>query len=172
MPTYRKADREDVALLDEVMREHHPKLVESGVRVGLLYANAPTDEKTGLPKGHALKLHGYPCLAIVRIASVRDRVQGKPDASIELDHDSWPSHSHETKRAILDHELTHLVLATDRDGNLKVDDANRPALKMRPHDVICGGFQETALRHGKHAPESQQYVEAHRFFSQSIFPWG
>ena len=58
MATFRVAEAEWVDLLAEVMRKHHPDLVEAGVRVGLLFAHAPRDETTGEPKGPALKRGG------------------------------------------------------------------------------------------------------------------
>lgn len=171
MPTYRQADRDDVELLAEVMREYHPKLTDAGVRVGLLHAMAARD-KEGMPKGPALTHHGYPALAVVKINSLKDRVEGKPDATITLDGERWGEQSREEKVALLHHEILHLVVATDEDGGVKTDDAFRPVLKMRMHDYEAGGFWEVVDKHGKHAPESKSYREIHREFSQRVFPWG
>jgi|AGTN01.2.fsa_nt_gi hypothetical protein len=172
MPKYKQASREDVDLLDEVMREYHPKLVEAEVRVGLLYANAPRDKRTGEPKGPALKHNGYPALAVVKINSLKDRVEGKPDATITLDGDRWGDCSQDKKVATLDHECEHLALVEDKDGNLKIDDANRPELTMRIHDIVVGGFLSVIERHKQNACESEQFVEANRIFHQVCFPWG
>lgn len=166
MPTYRTADREDLAMLKEVMEEYHERLTEHDVRVGLLYAHAPTDEDTGKPKGVALKLHGEAALAIVKINSLKDRVEGKPDATVVLDGDQWPDHSEEKKRAILDHELAHLLTPGD------TDDAGRPKLKMRGHDFTLAGFWDVVDRHKQHAAESEAYTDIHREFSQRVFHWG
>lgn len=172
MATFRVAEREDRELLEAVMAEHHMRLCDAGVRVGLLYASGPRDEKSGLLKGPALKLHGMQALAVVKINSTKDRVEGKPDATVTLDFDQWPDHSPERKRAIMDHELAHLLLATDEDGNPQIDDANRPKLRMRQHDLVVGGFTDVVRRNKQHAAESDQFLEVNRFFTQEVFPWG
>lgn len=172
MPSYRQADAEDTELLDAVMNEYHPRLAEHGVTVGLLYAFAAVDKKTGLPKGPALVHHGEVALALIKINSHEDRVQGKPDATIKLDHLRWREMPLEQKRATLDHELEHLVLVDDPEGGVALDDCNRPRMKNRPHDYYTGGFWNVVDRHGKDAVESLAYREIHREFSQRAFPWG
>ena len=171
MPTYCKATHEDDDLLAEVMTLYHADLADAGVRVGLLYAHAKRDDRTGEPRGPALKLHGYPCAALVRINSQRDRVQGKPDATIELDADAWEERPREEKVAILDHELEHLLLVRDDAGGVALDDANRPKLKMREHDLVIGGFVSVCERHKMAALEAQAYRDVHNTFTQRLFPW-
>ncbi|TXH55560.1 MAG: hypothetical protein E6Q97_08545 [Desulfurellales bacterium] len=172
MATFRTAEKEWVDLLAEVMKQHHPDLVEAGVTVGLLFAHAPRNDATGEPQGPALKHNGYPALAVVKINSQRDRVEGKPDATITLDGDRWPDESRESRVALLDHELAHLVLVRDEDGGIKTDDCFRPRLKCREHDFQLGGFWDVVERHGKDAVESRAYQDLHRGFSQRCFPWG
>jgi hypothetical protein len=172
MPTYRTAPQGDVDLLDQVLQQYHAELADAGVTIGLLHAHARRDEKSGEPLGPALKLHGYPCAAVVKINSHQDRVEGKPDATVKLDADTWNDRPHEEKVAILDHELEHLVLVKDKEGAIEIDDACRPKLKMRLHDMNIGGFEAIVDRHKTAALEAQAYIDLHRQMSQKTFPWG
>ncbi len=171
MPTYRTVDAETKELCDEVMQTHHPLLKEAGVTVQILTAHAKVSEATGEPVGPALKLHGVPALAIVKVTSLKDRVGGIEDARIILDGDQWPDFGEERQRSILDHELTHLV-PVYKDGFLQTDDANRPKLKTRPHDADLGVFFEVVERHGMQAVEAQAYRDLHNTMTQMKFPWG
>lgn len=161
------ADSEAVELLREVLQEHHPDLVEAGVTINLLFANAKAGAD-GEVKGPALKLHGYPCLATVKINSLKDRIEGKKDATIELDGDVWHEHAEARKKAI------HLVVAREKDGSVKLDDAGRPKLKMRLHDMVVGGFTEVLERHGQEHAGEADHVKA--LFEQlrqlELFPLG
>lgn len=172
MPTFRQADPDAVAILEDLMETVHKRLDTHGVTVGCLFAHAKIDEKTGMRKGPALKLHGYPALAIVKINSYRDRVEGKPDATVCVDGDDWGSWPVEKQRALLDHELTHLELVFDDEGGVKLDDACRPRLVMRPHDIVIGGFEEVIDRHQQHSCEAESYMPIHKMFTQKLFPWG
>ncbi len=172
MATYRNADAGDIALLAEMQSTHHRDLVEAGVTVGLLAAHAPRDKNTGEPKGQALSLHGYPCWATVKINSLRDRVEGKADATVTIDGDRWCELETPEQRAVLDHELTHLEVVHDADGAIALDDALRPKLKMRLHDVQLGGFYSIIDRHKMAAIEAQTYRDIHHEMTQRTFPWG
>lgn len=171
MATFQQASDADVQLLRQVVEKYHPRLI--GVDIGLLEAYAPCDADGNVrPGATALKVHGIAAYATVKINSLADRVEGKPDATIRIDADVWGAHSDKRKVAILDHELAHLLLATDKDGNVKRDDLGRPKLKMRYHDLVVGGFSDVVERHGAAAVESMHYLDVHKFFSQQTFPWG
>ena len=133
MATYRKADPDAFAVIEELMAANHPELDEVKVRVGALFAYAPTDEETGEPKAPAIKKYGMPTVATVRVVSQKDRVAGLPDAQILLDGEAWEHEwTDERKRAVIDRELLHLEVSRDEDGVVKLDDCNRPRLKLRP----------------------------------------
>ena len=177
MATLSTAPAEVHELIGEVIREHHPDLAQAGVTVGALMAWA----KSGDP----VKLHGYPCAATVKKNSVRDRLEGKPDATITIDSDHWDGLDDRQRAALIDHELTHLVpvlIGTiehkDSEGNVverepvwKTDDAGRPVLQMRLHDWQLGGFRAVAERHGSAAPEVREWQRANERFRQSVFAW-
>lgn len=149
---------ENYALMINVMERFHKPLADIPITVTLMVVEDVDKEgaRTGKP---ALKLHGAPSAAIVKINSLKDRVEGKSDATIFLDGEHWGQASEAEKVAILDHELYHLIEQRDEDGNLIADDAGRPKLKMRPHDFQVGWFHAIAERHGPHAVETQQMQE-------------
>ena len=154
MATYRKADADVTSRIKALITANHPELEEAGVKVGARFAFAPTDEETGEPKTCALKHHGYPAAAIVRIVSQKDRSLGFPDAIVDIDGEAWLKEwSEERKSSVLDHELLHLEVKRDEDGAVQLDDCNRPKLKMRLHDFEIGGFEVIAKRYGSDAIE-------------------
>lgn len=171
MATYRQAGYEAESILQDLMSRHYPDLTEAGVTVAVLFAHAPRNETTGEPKGPALTHANWPAAALVKVNSQKDRVEGKSDATILLDGDQWPDWSDGRKAAVIDHELYHLEVQRDQEGGIKLDDANRPKLKIRPHDWQLSGFAAIAERHGQDAFE----VEAARLLKdkhgQLLFPW-
>lgn len=167
MANLAKASPEMRSKLDDVMRRFHGPLVDHEVTVGLLVA-WPAEGGDGV----AVKLHGYPCAAVVKITPYRQRVQGIEDVVITLDGALWAEMSDAERTALLDHELYHLDLARDKDGQVKADDAGRPKLKMRLHDWQLGGFEAIGRRHRDAALEVQAFKEAQKTYSQALFAWG
>jgi hypothetical protein len=162
--TCRPADDETTDLLQEVMGADHPRLAEVGVTVLLQFAEAEG--------GPALKLHGYPAYAIVRVVPLKDRAAGLPDCRIAIDQSAWEEHDEGWRKALLSHELEHVAVQEDEHGNVKEDALGRPKLKLKPHDFQLGGFIRTVEKYGKEAVESQQYRDLHNMMTQLKFPWG
>ena len=171
MATFRKAEADITDLVSSVMRDCHRPLAEAEVKVDVLLAHAARDKESGEPKGPAIRLNGYPCYATIRITSQKERVAGLGDALLTIDGDRWPDLLVEQQRALIDHELTHLVLVTE-DGTPQTDDCFRPKLRSRPHDAQFGIFWEVVERHQANALESVGYREVHKQFTQLCFPWG
>lgn len=155
MPIYEKAPAEAVEMVARMMERYHGPLRDAGVTVNLLFAHAKEDENED-KSAPALKLRGVQVAALVSIHNYKQRVQGLADAEIIFDGDRWDEWSPATKEALCDHELEHLTLVTDKDGNVKRDDIERPRLRMRLHDHEFGWFDAIARRHGNSAFEVQQ----------------
>jgi hypothetical protein len=177
MSTYRKADGDDVALLAEVLKTYHAALADAGVTVELLVAHAPRDD-AGEPRGDAVKAHGHPAYACVKVNSQRDRVAGLADARVVIDGDRWPELPETLKVAILDHECEHLELkmeeSADESGEgavIALDDCQRPKLKVKPHDWFFGGFDAVAERHHEDSIEWRSLEDANRHWRQLSFGW-
>ena len=170
MATYRKADEEVSAIIAELMEDYHSDLVEAGVRVGARFAFAAVDCKTGEAKGAALKKFGVACAAQVRVVSQKDRVSGLPDAIIDIDGEAWEKDwSADRRRAVLDHELTHVEIVRDEEGVIKLDDCCRPRLKLRPDDWCINGFEVIAKRWGESAIEVESARKIADEYGQLLF---
>jgi hypothetical protein len=174
MTTYTQADQNQMDTLDRALSKYHPRLVTAGVKVDMSVAFAKVDEGTGELSGPALKVRGFPALAKIKIMSLEDRVQGHGDARITIDGDRWADISPAERLALLDHELTHLLVVEEmvrssppKPGSgpqpvapvefvPRLDDHGRPKLRMRPHDHEFGWFDEVALRHQAVSQEAQQ----------------
>lgn len=160
MTTYSDPDPEVLALLADAMRRWHPQLHDAGVRVGVLMA-ANED-------GPAVKHAGYPALATIKVVSLKDRLKKQYDAELLLDQSEWNDMRREHREALVDHELSHIVLAKygykagreeddpDERGEIWCarDDLGRPKLKIRLADWNAGdGFADVIRRHGMYAAE-------------------
>lgn len=171
MATYQAAPARVEEVVLHAMREYHPELVEYGVTVRVLLAHAPRDDN-GEPKGPAIRHHGYPARARIKVNSLQDRVEGKADATLVIDGDNYDDWPDAEMLALADHELRHLELVTKPDEHdnpvVQLDDANRPKLKIRPHDIEVGAFVDVIHRHREHAVEAQTIREAQKLI-QGMF---
>jgi hypothetical protein len=158
MPRYEKAPAEVRQIVERMMDRYHPQLRDAKLTITCLMA-FPTLDKNGDSTGPALKVHGYAAQAVVKIIGLKERTDGRDDAEICIDGDNWPTLSDAQKDALLDHELEHLELKTDKDGFVVRDDLDRPKLKMRKHDHEHGWFDSIVRRHGRNAPEFIQFEE-------------
>lgn len=153
MPTsYQHVDATVHAMATEIMEKHHPRLRFADgefVKLCIMFAFGDANSNEA-----PLKVNGYPCAAVVSVINLKQRVDKRADAEILIDQSQWDSMSEAQRRALLDHEITHLELQVeDNTGIVKTDDIGRPKLRLRLHDWQLGGFREVAHRHGEDAPE-------------------
>lgn len=160
--TYHKPTPELTELVERIMEEHHDDLTALRVKVGCRFVIA-----TG-----GLKLHGYPCAAMVQIVSYEKRFQGFPDAMITVDKIEWDDLDDDERAAVIDHELEHLAISRDKHGQPRTDDLGRPKLKMRLHDVQLGVFDSVIRRHGDAALDTQVVRACHERYRQMSLQWG
>jgi hypothetical protein len=155
-----------------VAYSHHPMLIDAGVTIEYL-------------EGDELTHNGYPAAATVRIMPEPDRAAGCADARITIDKESWASYTEDERRALISHEMTHImpILAKpSKDGTCpdkyKRDNLGRPKLKMRKHDYSGGGgfwsnieiFQENSVDLQNIIAINKQLKEK-KLLTQSNF-WG
>jgi hypothetical protein len=155
MPIYENAPPEVGEIISRMLFKYHGPLEQAGTRIDIVFAKACTDDN-GDTKGPALKLHGYPCGAIARVISLKDRSKGMGDVEISVDGDQWDTWSEEEKEALIDHELEHFELRV-KDGAVVRDDLDRPKIRMKKHDHQFGWFDAIARRHGPASFEVQQF---------------
>ena len=161
-----KCDETVSALADTVISEveQHSDIRDRKVKIDFLFAYPDYDEKTGEPLNVAIKQHGSQCVAIVRKIGIKDRLMGRGDIEITLDGDHWAVADREEQKAILDHELTHVVVCE------KTDDLGRPKILLRDHDYQFGWFRDVARRRGMHSVECQQAATMMENSGQIFWP--
>lgn len=147
-----------------LIEKYHPELHANSVKVDCISV-ASTDPDDPTP----LKLNGYPCAAVIKVISSKDRTMGRGDAEIVIDELSYLSMLDREKDALLDHELTHLEVKKNKFGRTKMDEHNRPKLGMRLHDRQYGWFDSVAKRHGSASMECKQALKLYIAGSQTYF---
>lgn len=167
MATYERAGHNFSDMADELIKTVEPLnwIREVGVKIDYVWAYGARDED-GKLVGEAIKHHGVKALGLCRIVSLKDRAKGLGDCEIVLDKDWWDTVDDEERRAVIDHELTHLQLKKG------TDDLGRPKLKLRKHDHQFGFFTSVAQRHGQYSQERIQAAsmleEAGQFYWPSL----
>jgi hypothetical protein len=172
MPTYVSAPDAVTGVVWTAIKNWHHELTEAGVRVAVLLAYGRRDEETNEITSPAISHGGYPALGLCRINGLRDRVEGKADATLIFDGDQWPGLSDARQLSLADHECQHLELVRDDEGNVKLDDACRPRLKIRKHDLVVGGFTKIVERHGGEANEAVALVQCQQMLQPLFAEWG
>jgi hypothetical protein len=168
--TFDRANEETVNLMNSVRDEFHRELGEYGVQIGLIMAYGPKDDD-GNVKKPALSKNGTPCAGQVRIVGLKDRLLKDLDVEIILDGDYWVLIDEPKKRAILDHELEHIVPVLDKkSGKIALDDLDRPKLKLKKDDIIYWGISTIAARHGLNSQEVICYSQLNNNYGPVLNP--
>jgi hypothetical protein len=154
-----------VEMVDRLIEETFPGLHEARVSVGVTMARSD--------RGPAVTHHGDPAWATVKIINTQLRSEGQPDARILVDERAWDDMEDDQRAALLDHELTHLMVKrSKKDFSLRIDEAGRPVLGMRRHDFVLGGFAEVVERRGAAAPEKRVAEHIREAHGQLLWGWG
>ncbi len=156
MPIFERAKDGVNVQVAKIMEKYHGDLHKSGCTVDVLMAS-PTTSEQGEVESAPLKKNGYPCVALIKIVGLADRVAGLSDVMLKIDAEKWKEMSMKQKDALIDHELTHLIVKTDKDGNAKRDDQDRPKLQMKRHDYELGIFTDVIRRHERDSVDYQAF---------------
>jgi hypothetical protein len=163
--TFFKAAADVTETLEEVKSKYHKELHDYKVRFGVLMVMS---HKEGVP---ALTFKGHPAAATVHVVSLKDRVVKNYDVEILIDADHWKASNDMQKRALLDHELSHVTLKKrkakgDDDGAeegreiVDEDDLGRPKIKMVHGDYDVGdGFLHIIRRYGDNSIELKNFKD-------------
>jgi hypothetical protein len=149
-----KPKDEPAKMLADILKKHHPDLVEAEAKIGLLWVTPPLDDD-GAAKSPAFKVAGSPVFAQAKLATPREKaLTGCAfDGVIEVDAASWDNLTPKSQVALLDHELCHFEVVCDENMTIERDDFLRPKLRIRPDDFLITGFREVLFRHGIHSVE-------------------
>lgn len=156
-----EADEETRQLVRDVLAEEYPGVagLDPPLRIGVLFVSG------GKPGKPALTHGGYPAAGTIRVVGEEDRAAGGPDVIVSLDLDAWPRRSADGKRALVQHELHHIV------PKEKLDSLGRQKVGLRKHDFEIGGFRAIVERYGDDAIEWQQVKRVHDAFRQMTLPF-
>ena len=166
--TYQTADEETAKFIVHVMERHHPHLHAAKVRITTVFAFAPVDAE-GKRTGPALKHAGYAAAATIKPTTLHRRCQGLGDAELNIDGDNWSTWPKAKRVALIDHELSHLVLKQNDSGGPQLDLLGRPKLTSRLHDWHFGGFVHILERHGEDSFEADHILADEN--GQYLFAW-
>lgn len=162
--TYSEAPDDCREIVNQVAQKTYPELLKFGVKIDLLSVATDGEEP-------ALKLHGYPCAAVIRVVGLKERAKGHGDVEITIDEEVWHTSDTAQQRALIDHELRHIALKMDpkNEKQVKLDSAGRPKIGMHKHDLQVGWFRDIAERHGDASFEVQQARTAFLIYRQTFF---
>lgn len=150
--------------------ESHKPLLDSRVRIDILFAVPAIDDKTGEYVGDAIKHRGVKASGQARIIGLKDRAAGRGDAEVLIDKEWWEKATRKQQLALLDHELHHFAVKENASGTAVRDDLNRPKLVLREHDLDVGWFAIIAERHGEDSAERMQAHELFLKFKREFWP--
>ena len=105
----------------------------------------------------------------MKSVGLKDRAKGQGDAEIIIDEIWWQDASEQAREALIDHELYHLEVKTDKNNHPAKDDLDRPKLLMRKHDYQFGWFNAIASRHAEHSVEVYQATNLFDEAGQTYF---
>ena len=160
---YEKAETADVTLLNSVMALYHHELTDAELRVAFVMCRKFDAEDNPIP---SLKFAGGHAAAITRKVSARRKAHDPHDVEIEADGMRWTDMSTAQKTALLDHELSHIRLKTDRHGIVQQDENGRVKVGLVPDDIVLTAFLEIIRRHGDAALEWTSITAAHTAASE------
>ncbi len=150
--TYEKADEKVIEMINRVADMYHQNLKGNEVKFLAIMAYAPLDEE-GNRKRPAITKSGNACSAFIRVLPLKERLVKEADAEITIDGDVWEEYPEATRIAVIDHELSHLNVKLDKNGDLKRDALRRPMLKTIRDDIVYWGNSKIAERHGANSIE-------------------
>lgn len=103
---------------------------------------------------------------------VESDVGSFPDwRGVLIDADRWSELSESSRRALIDHELEHVVVRKGDDGAILTDDDLRPKLRLKPDDWVLTGFRCIVDRHGDSALEAMALHTLWDMHGQGLFSW-
>lgn len=145
-----EANREGMvpySILKDLRDKYHRHLKEA--RIALAWRkNFKTDRDGHIILGKCVK------------ASELHRQLAPYDFVILLNEEVWKAtqFTEEKKRALIDHELCHAAVATDRNGDPVRNDQGRIVYRMRKHDIE--EFRDIVQRHGCYKQDLEAFAEA------------
>jgi hypothetical protein len=133
----------------EIMELHYPNLRDAGLDIAYMWRT----EAMALGEG---RVAAGQC---VHVADREFAIHGH-DFLIIMARDVWNDASEEFRRAVVDHELSHVGIRYDEDGGIEYDeDTNRAKTFCRRHEVE--EFSEVLERHGAYHSSLVRFLNSY-----------
>jgi len=151
-PSYERIDRkadplEVYKVLDNVLEELRHDLEENKCRIALAW-------RYGLKRNK----DGQLVLGKCKKVSELDKLYAEFDFVIILNSEAWKTLNEQQRKALVHHEVCHIAIATDQNGNTKKDTRGRTAFRVKKHDIE--EFGDVVAVHGCYKRDLAQFVEA------------
>lgn len=127
-----------------MVEKFHPDL--RSINVGYLFRDAAPISRGRITLGITVKVDD------------RNYVYGGKDVLIEIGRDVWDQMDDELREVLIDHELSHIGVELDDQGNSVLTNNGRPKVFIKPHDIE--EFQEILDRYGDVHKKYRKAVEA------------
>lgn len=151
----KRDDFEEVyGVMDTLVAEHHPHLVEAEAEIALIWLLTPSYSSGKLILGRAQRAA---TMANALAGLVAKKNHRDFNFVISLDAGAWERLAPDQREAVMDHLLCHCFC------ELKEQDPNGNAgwqWKIRRHDIE--EFTEVVQRHGLYMTDLQEFVEVAR----------
>ena len=128
-PAYQKITRENdqwetYPVLDSLLESHRKDLKSESCRIAIAWRYGWKKNKDGqLVLGKCKKI------------SELDKEFQTFDFVIILNHEAWKELDENQRQALMFHELNHIAVSEDQNGNTKKDARNRTMFRIRKHDI-------------------------------------
>ena len=143
-----KAGTDVIGLLSTVVERYHPELAQLDVRIAITMVYVDTDGEVPITSG------GNRAAAKISRVPKRRRVHWPWDLELQIDAIHWGELDAPKQVALLDHELTHVVVRkSGPTAAVVMDSDGRPKLGLRPDDFALTGFWSCVERHGPQSGE-------------------
>jgi len=155
-------------IVTAVMNTYHTSLAKHKVRFRTLIVRQ-IDEEGDPVDVQVLRKGGNLCLATIKVCTPKDRVLMETDLVLTIDGFMWDHLSEGQRHALMDHELEHILIDTDKDGITKTHPDGAAKLISQPDDWATTGFQSVLERHGTDSIEYLGMVNAANRLPEQLY---
>ena len=133
------------AFMRSAIREDHDHLVQAKIAIAWRVGFKPDAD-------------GKLVLGKMKVVGELEREMHDFDAALILNRETWAKFDDKQRAALVDHELCHLELARDEEGETLYDGHGRIKYRARKHDVE--EFEAIILRHGCYKADLESFARA------------
>lgn len=134
---------EPYGYLDQLVKDHHHELADAKIAVAWMLDVKPDRD-------------GHLTLGKCRKATDLDREFREFDFVVLLNSKAWTALEPKQRAALVDHECCHAAVATDKSGEVMLDERGRKCWRMRKHDIE--EFTAVVKRHGIYLGDLAEFV--------------